>query len=175
MTLLLSTCREPLSEREFVDPIARIVGECELRHYTETTGRGWHDRIILCGTALQDDQSLDNIDQFDWIRNTNALVLGVCAGAQILVKLFGGEVTPGEGDEIGMKEVRTVVPNPLCSGTFEAYCMHRNGIRPSHDFTIVAETDTSPQVLRHRSRPLWGVLFHPEVRQEEIVRRFLSL
>ena len=35
MILIISTCKDKLSEEEFVRPIANIVGDCEVKHYND--------------------------------------------------------------------------------------------------------------------------------------------
>lgn len=42
-------------------------------------------------------------------------------------------------------------------------------------FIPLAVSDRCVQAIRHRSLPLYGLLFHPEVRNEWIIERFLRL
>ena len=42
------------------------------------------------------------------------------------------------------------------------------------NFNILAETN-SIQAIKHKEKPFYGIMFHPEVRNEEIVKNFISL
>ena len=66
--LLISTCENELSEREFVNPISRIVGtnNHEILHYKHCTEKTIFsfDKIIICGTSLNDDSYITNLGNF---------------------------------------------------------------------------------------------------------------
>ena len=72
---IISTCSEKLSEREFVDPIINLVelnqsvNVVNYFHYTKLNSSSIldSDRIIICGTSLQDDVYLSHIDSFQFI------------------------------------------------------------------------------------------------------------
>ncbi len=184
-TLVLSTCADPLSEYEFLLPIVAIVKEHNetrpsadhnilIQHYRHLADSDLHssDRIIICGTAYHDDDYLKYLDSFKWLMETNLPVLGVCSGMQVLALAFGARLA--QGQEIGMVEVDTIADNPLCTGTFQAYALHKYRLDGLEDFEVLAVSDAGAQVIRHREHPILGVLFHPEVRQEDVVRRFLN-
>ena len=85
---LISTCSEKLSEREFVDPIINLVENISTTHvvnyfhYTDLDQSSIlnSDRIIICGTSLQDDKYLNNIDNFQFITPSKIPTLGICSG-----------------------------------------------------------------------------------------------
>jgi GMP synthase-like glutamine amidotransferase len=182
MILILDLCyhKDSLSWGEFVRPIEQIVQACGVSFQTcyyreadpdpaETEG------VILCGTALQDDGYLRHLDAFAWLRSWDLPVLGICAGMQVQSRVLGGGLV--EGEEIGMTGIRVIRDDSLLQGIreFSAYSLHRYAVIPPPSFEILAVSDTCPQVIRHVDRPLYGVLFHPEVRNEWVVRRFLTL
>jgi len=129
--------------------------------------------IIICGTALQDDEYLNHPEHFAWLRDTDRPVLAICSGMQALALQFGARLM--DCTEIGMVTVETVAENPLCAGRFEAYALHRHAVEGLAQFEVLARSGAAAHIIRHRTRPLWGVLFHPEVRHEAVVRRFLAL
>lgn len=181
MILVVDLCweKDSLSHPEFVLPIAEIVrvaGEkvC-IRHFSEVSER---DRIaasgiILCGTALKDNVFADQPEQFSWIPGCGRPVLGICAGMQAIVKAFGGGIEPGY--EIGMREVRVITKDPLFLGKdrFEAYELHTYATVCPPSFGVIAESSRCIQAIRHHTLPIYGVMFHPEVRNEWVVERFL--
>ena len=77
--------------------------------------------------------------------------------------------------EIGMVNIETLEKNSLCGGKFQAYSIHNYSIGNLVYFTILAQSETSVQVIKHKTKDIFGVSFHPEVRNESIIRNFLSI
>ena len=92
---------------------------------------------------------------------------------QIICSLFEDKII--EDIEIGMIDVQTLESNKICEGQFEAYSLHNFSVDNLEFFRVLARSEHSLQVIKHESREIYGVSFHPEVRNEEIVRNFLSL
>ena len=183
MILLVDLCFRPrsLSRHEFVDPIAGILrragSKYEVVHFTEVTEDEIlrADRIVLCGTALKDDLYLRRIDLFSWIGDLDKPVLGICAGMQVIAALFGGEVVPQP--KIGLEAIDIVEETPLL-GTprrIEGYHLHNFGVALPPGFEIVAGRPGEVEAIKHADRPVYGIIFHPEVRNRWIVERFDAL
>ena len=183
MILLVDLCWQPgsLSRDEFVGPVARIV---------ERTGESWQEvhfslaageaiagagGIILCGTALQDNLFAERITEFSFLFETGLPVLGICAGMQALCLAFGGGIRPAS--VIGMTRVRSGMTDPLLgnAGEFEAYELHSFACDLPPRWVVTAVSDSCIQSFRHPTRPLFGVMFHPEVRNDHVVERFCAL
>jgi GMP synthase (glutamine-hydrolysing) len=183
MILLVDLCWQPasLSRDEFVGPVARIVertGEPWREvHFSRAAGAGLTDAsgIILCGTALQDNLFAERVAEYSFLFDTGLPVLGICAGMQALCVAFGGGIRPA--CEIGMTRVRSGMTDPLLgsAGEFEAYELHSFACDPPPGWVVTAVSDTCVQAVRHPSRPLFGVMFHPEVRNDHVVERFCAL
>jgi GMP synthase (glutamine-hydrolysing) len=181
LLLDLSYRAHSLSRDEFVGPVARIVGragwEWRETHFSEIRSDDLKDvtGIILCGTALKDNLFAARAQEFSWLRNISVPVLGICAGMQILCLVFGGTIRPG--CEIGMTTVRADTPDSVLPGSpaFPAYELHSFTCDPPRGWEVMAVSDSGVQAVRHPDRPLYGVMFHPEVRNEGVVERFLSL
>ena len=177
----LSGQAHSLSRDEFVGPVARIVDRARRvvreAHFSEIRSDDLKDAtgIILCGTALKDNLFATRVQEFSWLRTISVPVLGICAGMQVLCHVFGGTIRPG--CEIGMTTVRADAPDPLLPGSpvFQAYELHSFACDPPRGWVVMAVSDSCVQAVRHPDRPLYGVMFHPEVRNDGIVERFLSL
>ena len=170
--------KDSLGYNEFVLPILEVVqelDECRVKQYSEVTNTdiGGCSKIILSGTTLKDNTTQDHPEKFEWLKRMDKPVLGICAGIQTIGTVFGLLLT--RSTEIGMTQVTTLDANPLFSGTFNAYSLHNYCVESSDEFEILAESTKCIQALKHKQKPIYGVLFHPEVRNPEILKRFIQL
>lgn len=183
MILLIDLCyREgSLGFDEYVLPVARIVERSGLKsrsvHFRAVSARDFHgvEAVILCGTPLADNAFLDEPAAFSWLKMIQIPVLGVCGGMEIVCKIFGGLLGPCT--EIGMTEIRATGADPLLSEppSFSAYELHTLACTDPGSLEVLAVSDRCIQIVRHPTRPVYGVMFHPEVRNEWVVERFLSI
>ncbi|MCX8109086.1 MAG: glutamine-hydrolyzing GMP synthase, partial [Verrucomicrobiae bacterium] len=103
------------------------------------------------------------------IFNIDVPVLGICYGAQIIARFFGGKVEPGVQREYGRSTLKVVDPNcKLFQGlpeTFRVWNSHGDLLtRLPPGFHVVGTTENSPAAaIAHREKPIFGLQFHPEV------------
>jgi GMP synthase-like glutamine amidotransferase len=177
----LSFRPDSLSLTEFVNPIAAIVRktgeEAEIKHYLEmgTDLPSDADAVILCGTALKDCEYFNRLDSFCWLSDACVPVLGICAGMQVLSTIYGGRAE--SICEIGTTEVKVIQPDELFSGKdrFHAYELHSLACTVPSGFNTLAVSDLCVQAIRHCDKAVYGVMFHPEVRNEWVVERFIKM
>jgi GMP synthase (glutamine-hydrolysing) len=109
-------------------------------------------------------------------------VLGICYGMQLACHLLGGEVTPSPSREFGRAECRVQEADGLFRGVPSetvVWMSHGDQVQVVRgDFVPLAATETCPvAAVRHRSRPVYGLQFHPEVSHTPsgslILRNFL--
>jgi GMP synthase-like glutamine amidotransferase len=168
--------KDSLSFYEFVLPIVSIaeeLDECIVKHYSEV-GRedlSKFDSVILSGTALKDHATLSQPEKFEWIRDCGNPVLGICAGMQTIGLVFGLHLKKCLG--IGMAQIRPLKANPMFSSTFKAYTLHNYSVTSSPEFDVLAESENCVQAIKHKRTETYGVLFHPEVRNRDIIQRFV--
>ena len=175
--LLISTCKEKLSEYEFVNPIVEIINsfEYDIINYRNlnTINFQIYDKIIICGTSLQDNDYLNYLDDFKKLKSHDKYILGICSGFQIICSMFDEQIVDQE--EIGMINVQTKIHNSLIDGDFQAYNMHKFSIDEVNSFNILAKSKKTIQMISHKTLNVFGVSFHPEVRNEQIVTNFLLI
>jgi GMP synthase-like glutamine amidotransferase len=161
---------------EFVLPILSIaekLEKCTVKRYFEVSEKDLNgcDKVILSGSALKNTVTLSQIAQFKWLKDCGTPVLGICAGMQTISLVFGGRLVKCR--EIGMTEVVTLKETVLFSSSFKAYTLHNYAIVPSAEFEVMAESAKCVQAIKHKRKELYGVLFHPEVRNKEVIQRFI--
>jgi GMP synthase (glutamine-hydrolysing) len=109
-------------------------------------------------------------------------VLGICYGMQLACQALGGEVKPSSRREFGRAVVRVHEANGLFQNVpSEAvvWMSHGDQVRDaSGGFIALAETETCPvAAVRHATRPVYGLQFHPEVSHtpqgSQVLRNFL--
>ena len=175
--LLISTCKEKLSEYEFVKPIVEIINsfDYDIVNYRnlETLNLQIYDKVIICGTSLQDNDYMNYLFDFNRLKNHGKGILGICSGFQIICSMFDEEIIVQE--EIGMINVETQIKNPLVSGDFQAYNMHNFSADEVTSFNVLAKSEKTIQMISHKKLNIFGVSFHPEVRNQQIIANFLSI
>jgi GMP synthase (glutamine-hydrolysing) len=109
-------------------------------------------------------------------------VLGICYGMQLACHLLGGKVLPAASREFGPATCRITDANGLFTGIpseTTVWMSHGDQVQLAQgDFLSLAATDTCPMAAtRHRTRPIYGLQFHPEVSHTaqglRILRNFL--
>jgi GMP synthase-like glutamine amidotransferase len=170
--------KNSLAFNEFVLPIVSIVQpleECVVKHFLDvaSTELSGFNKIVLSGTALKDHATLKQFDKFNWIKSYDKPILGICAGMQTISLVFGEPLT--NCLQIGMTEIATLKNNPLLQGDFKAYALHNYSVEHSQTFEVLAKSPKTIQAIKHKQKDIYGVLFHPEVRNPDILKRFVQL
>jgi GMP synthase (glutamine-hydrolysing) len=108
--------------------------------------------------------------------------LGICYGLHMACQALGGEVKRAEAREFGRAHCHVHEVDGLFVGVpteTVVWMSHGDQVEPvDGDFVSLASTDTCPvAAVKHRSRPVYGLQFHPEVGHtpygSRILRNFL--
>jgi GMP synthase (glutamine-hydrolysing) len=109
-------------------------------------------------------------------------ILGICYGMQLACQVLGGRVQPAPTKEFGRARCRIHEADGIFGGIPEetvVWMSHGDQVQSvTGDFVPLAATDTCPlAAVRHRTRPVFGLQFHPEVSHtpygSQILRNFL--
>ncbi len=99
-------------------------------------------------------------------------ILGICYGMQASCRALGCDVSAGEVREYGRTELNALPANELFEGVppFSVVWMsHGDQVQGlSEQFEPLATTETCPYAaVKHKTLPLYGLQFHPEVSHTE--------
>ncbi len=175
---------------QYTQLIARRVREagvyCEIHPPTisaETIARLAPKGIILSGgpASVEDSAAPDCSPA---IFEQGVPVLGICYGLQLIAKRFGGAIDRSAHREFGSAEIevlKSVGPfTPFAANSSHSVWMsHGDRVQQlPADFEVIARSANSPvAAIAHRSKPIFGIQFHPEVvhspRGKELLRSFL--
>ncbi|MBP9214171.1 MAG: glutamine-hydrolyzing GMP synthase [Chitinophagaceae bacterium] len=160
---------------QFTQLIARSVREanvyCEIIPYNKAfTIDASLKGIILSGSPFSvNDTNNPTVDIHSFIQQVP--VLGVCYGAQLTAKEFGGRVDKSNKREYGRaileKQQEDVLFNNI-SNHSQVWMSHSDSIveLPQH-FEVLATTESIPVAAFKKTttdtHPLYGLQFHPEV------------
>ena len=169
--------KDSLGVYEFINPIKEVLNsiECEVKHYKEINSKDLNEfeKIIISGTPMKDNDFRNNLEAFSWLKKTDKPILGICAGMQAIALTYGCELEKCK--EIGMTKIKTVSENYLFEGEFEAYELHSSSIKPNNSFEVLAVSENCVQAIKYKGKDVYGVTFHPEVRNQEILRKFIEI
>src|SRR6201990_867892 len=174
---------------QYTQLIARAVREanvyCEIipfdKNFTvDKTIKG----IILSGSPFSvNENNAPTVDIPSFIKETP--VLGVCYGAQLTVKEFGGKVEKSNKREFGRarlhKQQKDILLNDVAEDS-QVWMSHSDTITQLPEgFELLATTASIPVAAFKKTSPgskeLYGIQFHPEVYHstegKKIIRNFL--
>lgn len=177
MILIINLCKEKLHYFEFVKPIEDILKD---EHQDFLTLNPFEinkkklskcSKIIICGTSLKDNNFLKNIDQFNWIKTINKPLLGICAGSQIISLIFGSKLMKSE--EIGFYHEFFNRDFLGLNKNNEVYHLHNFYCTLPKNFENYGKSKIN-QAIKHKKLDIYGCLFHPEVRQKDLIKKFIK-
>jgi GMP synthase (glutamine-hydrolysing) len=95
-------------------------------------------------------------------------ILGICYGMNLACRSQGCEVRPGKSREFGRTPCHVDSDNDLFLGVpteFIVWMSHGDQVQDLADqFVPIASTNDCPNAaVKHRTKPLFGLQFHPEV------------
>ena len=99
--------------------------------------------------------------------NLGKPVIGICLGCEIICKAFGGELEFMPEHEIGKKEFE-ILDKSLAEkvGSRELIAFESHSLRIKkipEDFYEVVRSNHGPEIIKHKTKPIIGIQFHPEV------------
>lgn len=108
-------------------------------------------------------------------------ILGLCYGMQLIGHLFGGKLVQGHTREYGMTKVIVKDNSDLLAGlevgqettVWMSHGDHVEKLPPDY-ISLAYSSSNALAAIKHTSRPIYGLQFHPEVNHTEKGRELLS-
>jgi GMP synthase (glutamine-hydrolysing) len=126
------------------------------------------DGLVLSGGAASPaaDGRLGAVG--DYLDGLEIPILGICAGHQYMAHHFGGVLSPGHNPEFGEVAVDVLEAGEILRDVPAKTIVwgnHNDEVsKVPKDFRVLATSVNCPvQAMRHNTRPLFGLQFHPEV------------
>lgn len=99
-------------------------------------------------------------------------ILGICLGHQLMAKAYGGEITTGHLGGFARVDVEIIEEDDILKGMSPkttVWASHQDEVaKLPPDFVHLARSNICEiEAMRHRSKPLFGVQWHPEVSHTE--------
>lgn len=132
------------------------------------------DMIVLSGGGIVAEgkkRSLKRFshlyeDQIKLVRETKKPVIGICLGCQIIGYAFGAELHKQfKTLRKGLFPIVAIRENDFMAGEEEAFVYQSNHwiiTELPEELICIAASGEGAEIISHRTRPIWGVQFHPE-------------
>lgn len=125
------------------------------------------DLIILSGSSrFPIAYNLDILaPEIRLVRESSVPLLGICFGCELIAVAFGGTLRDLGEKQKGISTITVTDSKELFCGieTFEVYEGHRWAIdQLPETFKTLALSSFGPEIVKHRTRPIYGFQFHPE-------------
>ena len=113
------------------------------------------------------------------ILEVNLPILGLCYGHQLLAQITKGKVEPATCKEYGIAQVTIDKPISILEGLSDkekVWMSHGDTVKaPPPGFEALAHTSSCPvAAFRHKTKPIYGLQWHPEVIHTEKGMRILQ-
>ena len=99
------------------------------------------------------------------LRDFNKLLLGVCAGFELLVKEYVGKIERSERRILGKRKIKVIKNDPLFESIFNptAYEAHHFVVKDAGpELSALAASKYGIEAVKHKTKPYYGVQFHPD-------------
>jgi len=120
----------------------------------------------------------------EYLDGSGVPILGICAGHQFMALHCGGDAKPSKVPEFGKSRITVAEEDDLFRGLpreIEVWESHNDEVAalPKDFVALASSRHCAVQAMKSRTRPLYGVQFHPEVEHTahgpEMFKNFLAV
>ncbi len=132
--------------------------------------------IILSGGRGNPYEPLSLTSNFVALMNFDVPVLGLCLGHEIIAVAHRGRIKKLPEYHQKKEKVTIIKDDPIFEGIsskeialVKRHFYHVSELPP--DFDVLGESETTPhEIIKHRSKPIYGFQSHPEVSGKDGIR-----
>ncbi|MCR3884191.1 MAG: GMP synthase subunit A [Methanothrix sp.] len=115
----------------------------------------------------------------EYLTKLDVPILGICLGLQLMAETFGGRVEKGVVGGYAEVDVEVLEEDDILKGLpskIRTWASHADQVvRLPQQFRVLARSQVCEiEAMRHETRPLYGVQWHPEVVHTEGGTRLLE-
>jgi len=126
------------------------------------------DLIVLSGghsaPVIKNTLKLQN--EIKLIKNSKTPILGICYGFELIAHVFGARLVEMPVKEKGVLDLKINVSSKIFNNlpNLRVYEAHRWIVkRISKNLKALAHSKDGIEAIKHRTRPIYGLQFHPEM------------
>ena len=170
---------------DFVAPIEHLLNENSIEfstiQYSDLTNTELEDfdGIILSASPRGDDIVDSHQKLYQWVKSSHIPILGICAGHQIIGKLYGSELIRDKEKEIGDLNVEIIKEDKIFFGYDKIFLVkqnHHDSVTLPEDFILLAKSEKcANQIMKHKTKPIYTTQFHAEILNEKLILNFIKL
>ena len=127
--------------------------------------REWADLFLLSGGNKPVLFKQFFRKELKLIQETNKPLIGICLGFELIAEAYGAKLKRHKIKIRGIKEIK-VVPEYFgfeSTVLYEVFEAHRWVLTDKSNFEIVGTSNRGPEIIKHPSRRIMGLQFHPEI------------
>lgn len=133
-----------------------------------------YDLVVLSGSSkysVLKNQTGAYAKEIEFINTTHIPIIGVCIGFELIAHAFESELVEVKKLK-GLMEISTDPNEEIFEGIerFEAYESHRWIVeKVGPKLKPIAESEYGIEAIKHKTLPVYGFQFHPEMMTEELI------
>ncbi len=111
-------------------------------------------------------------NSMSYVEELDIPILGICLGHQIIAKAYGGEIGAAGIESYALIKINILNENEILMGFGESadvWASHKDEVtKPPKNFEVLASsTICGVEAMKHKTKPIYGIQFHPEVHHTE--------
>ncbi len=119
-----------------------------------------------------------------YVKELDLPILGICLGHQVMAKAYGGEVKTGAAGGYAAVEIEVIEENDILKGIGPktmVWASHADEVcsLPPDFIKLARSRICEVEAMKHKTKPLYGVQWHPEVshteRGNDLLRNFFEV
>lgn len=158
----------------YLEQLKKLIdGSIEVITYSEIVEKGndyfeQFDVVILSGGHSFSVVGNEGIlyTEMSLIKNLNKPIFGICYGFELIADTFGAKLVRMENKEHGILDIEVVKQDDIFQKipNFKVFENHRWVVQEvSDDLLVLAKSKDGVEAIKHKTRPIYGVQFHPEM------------